>query len=112
MKVFGVDPKEELTPLERRLKAREHAREKGRLMRMYLRASSAGLEIGLSVLVGTLGGYYLDKRFQTAPYLLYLGLLAGLVSAGRGIHRLIQSQTRFDDEEAEANASQEDGAKR
>jgi F0F1-type ATP synthase assembly protein I len=46
-----------------------------------------GLEVGLSVVVGLLGGQYLDGRFGTGPWLTVLGFGFGLAAAVRSVMR-------------------------
>ena len=46
-----------------------------------------GIEIVLSVLLGSYAGYWLDQKFNTAPVLLALGFFFGLGAAGKAIHR-------------------------
>jgi ATP synthase protein I len=59
-----------------------------------LSASSVGLEMGISVLIGILGGYWLDQHFGTTPWLM-LGFLAlGLVAGFRGVMRALRKADR------------------
>lgn len=54
------------------------------------------LEIGLIILVTTLGGslagYWVDQQLQTVPVFVLVGLLIGLLAGARIVYRLI---TRF-----------------
>src|SRR3569623_2087453 len=45
-----------------------------------LSASSVGLELGIAVIVGVLGGMWLDSHFGTTPWLMLLFLVFGLVA--------------------------------
>ena len=49
--------------------------------------SSIGMQIGLTIGVGIIGGVYLDRWLDTAPWLTLLGFLIGVVS---GFTRLYQ----------------------
>jgi ATP synthase protein I len=49
--------------------------------------SSIGIQVGLSVAIGIIGGVYLDQWLGTGPWLTILGLLVGLIS---GFTRLFQ----------------------
>ena len=64
----------------------------GRRFYHTLSASSVGLELGLSVVFGVLFGRWLDGKLGTAPWLmivfLVLGLVAGFRSVLRAVHRL------------------------
>jgi len=61
-----------------------------RLDRKSLRAASystVGLELALSVLVGMLGGRWLDGRFATDPVLTFVGLVFGCAAGFRFVYR-------------------------
>jgi ATP synthase protein I len=58
-----------------------------------LSASSVGLELGLSVIIGLLVGYFLDSRYGTTPWLMLLFLGFGLAAGFRGVVRAV---ARFD----------------
>jgi ATP synthase protein I len=58
--------------------------------RKYLRFSTVGLELGLSVIVGLLIGQYLDEKFGTEPWLLLLFLIFGMAAGFRSIFRLLK----------------------
>jgi F0F1-type ATP synthase assembly protein I len=53
--------------------------------------SSIGLELGLVVVVLALGGWWLDKKFGTSPWLLLIGCFVGIVG---GLYRLIRSASK------------------
>jgi len=55
-----------------------------------LRYSSLGLEMGLSVVIGITIGYYLDKFFNTSPYLMILFMLFGVAAAAKTVVTLIR----------------------
>ncbi len=59
-------------------------------MRKYLRLSTVGLELGLSVLIGLFIGQYLDDRLGTEPWLLLLFLIFGMAAGFRSIFRLLR----------------------
>lgn len=50
--------------------------------------SSAGLEFGLSVVVGFLIGDFLDKQFNTSPWLLLLFAVFGMIAGFRSLFRM------------------------
>lgn len=56
----------------------------------YLRFSTVGLELGLSVLIGLFAGQWLDGYFGTEPWLLLLFLLFGMAAGFRRIYRLLR----------------------
>lgn len=60
-------------------------------LKRYLRLSTIGIEMGLSVMIGLVGGQWLDKYFGTAPYLLLVGLLFGMTAGILSIVRAVKS---------------------
>jgi F0F1-type ATP synthase assembly protein I len=54
--------------------------------------SEIGLIFLVTTLVGTLGGYWLDKQLGTLPVFVLVGLAVGLGAGARACYRLI---TRF-----------------
>ncbi|HEY5926801.1 MAG TPA: AtpZ/AtpI family protein [Kofleriaceae bacterium] len=69
-----------------------------------LNASSVGLELGLSVAIGLLVGYYMDKWLGTEPWLMLAWLTLGLVAGFRGVFRAVARADR-----AAAEQDKEDG---
>jgi ATP synthase protein I len=57
--------------------------------------SSMGLVTGLgfsavgSLLVGILGGLFLDRMVHTTPLFLIIGILLGIAAAALGVYRLV-----------------------
>ncbi|MBW1704688.1 MAG: AtpZ/AtpI family protein [Deltaproteobacteria bacterium] len=49
-------------------------------------------EMCLSVAAGLVGGYYADRYLGTSPWLLILGMIAGI---GAGIHTLVRIVHKF-----------------
>ena len=54
-----------------------------------LRFIGVGWFIGISILLGVLGGLWLDNKFGTKPILVILGLILGLVVAFYGVYRML-----------------------
>lgn len=52
----------------------------------YIKTSAVGLEVGLSVVVGALAGYFFDKHFETGPWALIVGFVIGVLAAGRRLY--------------------------
>ena len=48
-----------------------------------------GWFIGLSILLGVLGGLWLDNRLCTQPVFILIGLLFGLIVAAYGTYRML-----------------------
>lgn len=55
-----------------------------------LRYSAAGLELGLAVLLGLFLGQWLDKRFDTSPWLLLVCLIFGSIAGFRSLYRIVK----------------------
>jgi F0F1-type ATP synthase assembly protein I len=54
-----------------------------------LSASSAGLELGISVALGALFGRWLDGELGTEPWMLLVFLILGLIAGFRGVLRAV-----------------------
>ncbi len=61
----------------------------GKRMYQGLSASSAGLELGVAVAIGALFGRWLDTELDTAPWLMLVFLLFGVVAGFRGMLRAV-----------------------
>lgn len=59
-----------------------------------LSASSVGLELGISVILGLLFGWWLDKQIGTAPWMMLLFLVFGLIAGFRGVMRAVARAER------------------
>lgn len=59
-----------------------------------LSASSVGLELGLSVVLALLAGWWLDQRLGTEPILMLVMLGFGLVAGFRGMLRSVHRAER------------------
>ena len=60
----------------------------------FLSASSVGLELGISVILGVLFGYWLDRQLGTEPWMMLLFLVLGFVAGLRGVMRAVQRSDR------------------
>lgn len=59
-------------------------------MRKYLRFSTLGIEMGLTLCIGILIGWYLDRLFGTRPWLMIIFSIFGIIAGFRNIVRLAQ----------------------
>lgn len=75
-------------------RAADPAARSGKRVYNALNASSVGLELGLSVGLGLLVGYYMDKWLGTQPWLMLLWLTLGLVAGFRGVFRAVARADR------------------
>ena len=51
-----------------------------------LRLAHVGVQFGMTVIALTVGGYYLDRHYQSAPAFTLVGLLLGFVA---GLYHLV-----------------------
>jgi F0F1-type ATP synthase assembly protein I len=79
---------------------RTDAARRGSQLYHSLSASSAGLELGLSVVLCVLLGLWLDSRLGTAPWLMLAGLGLGLVAGFRSVLRAVRRADRVAEQEA------------
>jgi ATP synthase protein I len=73
--------------------------DKGKLIRQIGSYSTLGLEMGLSVAVGAIIGYYLDKWLHTDPWLLIVFLIFGVIAGFRSLYRALKRLQREDKED-------------
>jgi ATP synthase protein I len=59
-----------------------------------LSASSVGLELGVSVILGLAIGWFLDREFGTEPWLMLAWLAIGLAAGFRGVLRAVRRADR------------------
>jgi len=64
----------------------------------YLSIGTIGLHLVSGVVVGVLLGYFLDKYFETSPWLtiifFFLGIAAGFRNMYKDVHRYIISEEK------------------
>jgi ATP synthase protein I len=54
-----------------------------------LRFIGVGWFVGVSILLGVWGGLWLDAKLGTAPIMVIVGLILGLVVAFYGVYRML-----------------------
>ncbi len=79
------------------------AARKGKGAYEALSSSSVGLELGISVILGLLFGWWLDKQLGTAPWMMLLFLVFGLIAGFRGVIRAVNRSDRSAARAAEAD---------
>ncbi len=77
-----------------------------------LDSASVGLELGLSVAIALLIGFYMDRWLGTEPWLMLLWLVFGLVAGFRGVFRAVAREDRAASEAATGNAAANEGGTR
>lgn len=61
--------------------------------------STIGLELGLSVALGFVGGQWLDGKLGTEPWLKWIGFGLGLAAGARSLYRAVRRGQRMMEEE-------------
>jgi ATP synthase protein I len=61
----------------------------GRVGAYFVLFSELGLVLLVTVLVGVLGGYWLDRQAGTLPVFAMVGFFLGLAAGGRAVWQLI-----------------------
>ena len=72
-------------------------REGRRQLMKALKRGSVGLEMAFSIVLGALGGWWLDGKFQTEPWLLLSGVLLGVAAAFNSLIRMAKAAAREDE---------------
>jgi len=68
-----------------------------RARRQAARASSVGIQFGVSIAIGAGFGYWLDSTFNTSPWLLLIGLTFGVIAAFRELYILAKKSAEEPD---------------
>jgi ATP synthase protein I len=66
---------------------------RGKQLNALTRLASVGIEFSLSTIVGLLGGRWLDAKLGSAPWLMIVGLLLGVVAGFRSLLRAARKAT-------------------
>ena len=64
-------------------------------MRELAYYSSLGLSVALAIFIGLGIGVYLDSRYDTAPWLMFVGLLFGIAAGYRNIGLAIKKARKL-----------------
>ncbi len=64
--------------------------DKKNIFAKFLFLSTLGLEMGISIGVGVYGGIWLDKKFNTSPYLTIFGIIVGFGAAIKSFLRILK----------------------
>ena len=56
---------------------------------MALRVTGVGFYVGGSIILGVFAGLWLDNKLNTAPILVIVGLLLGLIVAFYGVWKML-----------------------
>lgn len=69
---------------------------KRKLFRLIGRYSTIGLEMVISVVIGILFGWWLDRLFNTKPWLTIVFMLFGIVAGFRSLFKLLKDIKKDD----------------
>ncbi len=64
--------------------------DKKEIFRLLHKFSAVGIEMGLSVVIGLLMGFYLDRYFKTQPWLTILFIIFGIAAAFKAVLRAVK----------------------
>ena len=56
---------------------------------LAFRLVGVGWYIGICIFLGVFAGLWLDKKFDTSPILVIVGLILGIIIAFYGVYRMI-----------------------
>jgi len=62
--------------------------------RTYIKTSAVGLEFGLSIGIGAILGYFLDKHFHISPYGLIIGTLFGMAAGTKRLWTFVKTYAK------------------
>ena len=66
--------------------------------------SYIGIFLGIAILIGYLGGAWLDTRFGTQPLLTLIGFGVGMASGARELYRLVKKGQREEEDQVPPEA--------
>ncbi len=75
---------------------------RGRQIKTFARVSALGIELALSVVIGLLGGRFLDQKLSTEPYLTILGLLLGVTAGFKSLYQTAKKATQQQAQDADS----------
>jgi len=63
-------------------------------LKLAARFLTVGIELAVAIVLGYLGGRFLDAKLDTAPYLGFLGLSLGIFAGFRSLYVLAKTAQR------------------
>jgi ATP synthase protein I len=64
------------------------------LWRTAALTGAAGIEMAVSIVIGYFGGKYLDGKFGTTPWMMWVGFAAGVGAAVKAVVRVVRMYQR------------------
>ena len=68
---------------------------------LAIRVAGMGWYVALSIVLGVLGGLWLDNKLGTSPLLILSGTLLGVVVAFYGVYKMVVPLLKLADRECE-----------
>ena len=68
-----------------------------RKLLLAMRLVGLGWYVAFCIVAGIVGGYWLDQRLETLPWLMLSGLLLGVVLAFYGVYKMVAPLMAGDD---------------
>ena len=75
---------------ENKEKDKKENRGAGDVLQALALATTIGMELAITVVLGYYGGHYLDEKLATGPWLTVAGILAGLATGVTGVFKTLQ----------------------
>jgi len=66
-----------------------------KLIRTLGYLSTVGMAMAISIALGALIGYYLDKKFETGPWLFIIFFGFGIAAAFKNLHIMYKKNKKF-----------------
>jgi ATP synthase protein I len=63
---------------------------------------AVGIEVAVAIAIGYFGGHYLDNKLGTQPWMMYVGILAGIGAAIKALVRVTRDYRRSTEGTGEA----------
>ena len=76
------------------------------MLRLAVHAGSIGFEIAFEIVVPAYLGYWLDKRYNTGPWLMYLFLAFGIGAVVKTLIRVSRQYKQADEEQEQGQGKQ------
>jgi F0F1-type ATP synthase assembly protein I len=70
-----------------------------------------GWYIGVCILLGVIGGLWLDNKFHSTPVFIIIGLLLGIVIAFYGVYRMVLPNFFFNNKKINSKDDKNDEGK-
>ncbi len=70
-------------------------KETGKTIRELGYFASLGMSVALAVFIGLFIGVWLDKKFETEPYLMFVGLAVGIAAGFNNIFKAAKKGKKF-----------------